>query len=39
LAGVYFRIIENGMPRRAKIDVADAMQHIIARGSERRKIF
>jgi hypothetical protein len=27
------------MPRRAKIDVADAMQHIIFRGSERRKIF
>jgi len=27
------------MPRRARIDAAGALQHIICRGIERRKIF
>jgi putative transposase len=27
------------MPRKARIDVAGALQHIIVRGIERRKIF
>jgi hypothetical protein len=39
LVGVYFQLIEKGMPRKARIDAAGAPQHIIVRGIERRKIF
>jgi len=28
-----------GMPRKARIDAADAIHHVIVRGIERRKIF
>jgi hypothetical protein len=34
-----FQIIENGMPRKARIAAFGARQHIIAHGNERRKIF
>jgi hypothetical protein len=39
LIGVYFQLIEKGMPRKARIDAAGALQHIIVHGIDHRKIF